>query len=94
MKSRSGVSAKMFGCLGNNGINIRTIAQGSSERNISVVIAEKDARKAVNVLHEEFFESEIKQIHLYICGTGNVGTKLIRQIYDQNQYLRKTTLSI
>ncbi|MFC3755750.1 bifunctional aspartate kinase/homoserine dehydrogenase I [Chryseobacterium tructae] len=88
MKSRSGVSAKMFGCLGNNGINIRTIAQGSSERNISVVIAEKDARKAVNVLHEEFFESEIKQIHLYICGTGNVGTKLIQQIYDQNQYLR------
>lgn len=89
MKSRSGVSAKMFGCLGNNGINIRTIAQGSSERNISVVIAEKDARKAVNVLHEEFFESEIKQIHLYICGTGNVGKKLIQQIYDQNQYLRE-----
>ncbi|OCA80008.1 bifunctional aspartate kinase/homoserine dehydrogenase I [Chryseobacterium contaminans] len=89
MKSRSGVSAKMFGCLGNNGINIRTIAQGSSERNISVVIAEKDAKKAVNVLHEEFFESEIKQIHLYICGTGNVGTKLIQQIYDQNQYLRE-----
>ncbi|AZA90861.1 Aspartokinase I/homoserine dehydrogenase I [Chryseobacterium nakagawai] len=89
MKSRSGVSAKMFGCLGNNGINIRTIAQGSSERNISVVIAEKDTRKAVNVLHEEFFESAIKQIHLYICGTGNVGTKLIQQIYNQNQYLRE-----
>ena len=89
MKSRSGVSAKMFGCLGNNGINIRTIAQGSSERNISVVIAEKDAKKAVNVLHEEFFESEIKQIHLYLCGTGNVGTKLIQQIFNQNQYLKE-----
>lgn len=92
MKSRSGVSAKMFGCLGNNGINIRTIAQGSSERNISVVIAEKNTRKAVNVLHEEFFESEIKQIHLYICGTGNVGAKLIQQIYDQNEYLRENHL--
>lgn len=92
MKSRSGVSAKMFSCLGNNGINIRTIAQGSSERNISVVISEKDAKKAVNVLHEEFFESEIKQIHLYICGTGNVGNKLIEQIYDQNQYLRENHL--
>lgn len=89
MKSRSGVSAKMFGCLGNNGINIRTIAQGSSERNISVVIAEKDTKKAVNVLHEEFFESEIKQIHLYLCGTGNVGTKLIQQIFNQNQYLKE-----
>ncbi|MDW9380071.1 bifunctional aspartate kinase/homoserine dehydrogenase I [Chryseobacterium sp. JV558] len=92
MKSRSGVSAKMFGCLGNNGINIRAIAQGSSERNISIVISEKDSKKAVNVLHEEFFESEIKQIHLYICGTGNVGSKLIQQIYDQNAYLKENFL--
>ncbi|WP_288438758.1 bifunctional aspartate kinase/homoserine dehydrogenase I [uncultured Chryseobacterium sp.] len=92
MKSRSGVSAKMFGCLGNNGINIRAIAQGSSERNISIVISEKDSKKSVNVLHEEFFESEIKQIHLYICGTGNVGSKLIQQIYDQNEYLKENFL--
>lgn len=92
MKSRSGVSAKMFGCLGNNGINIRAIAQGSSERNISIVISEKDSKKAVNVLHEEFFESEIKQIHLYICGTGNVGSKLIQQIYNQNDYLKENFL--
>uniref|UniRef100_UPI0028AA8240 aspartate kinase n=1 Tax=Chryseobacterium taichungense TaxID=295069 RepID=UPI0028AA8240 len=89
MKSRSGVSAKMFGCLGNNGINIRAIAQGSSEKNISIVISENDIKKAVNVLHEEFFESEIKQVHLYICGTGNVGKKLIQQIYNQNEYLKE-----
>lgn len=92
MKSRSGVSAKMFGCLGNNGISIRAIAQGSSERNISIAISEKDTKKAVNILHEEFFESEIKQIHLYICGTGNVGSKLVQQIYDQNQYLKENFL--
>ncbi len=92
MKSRSGVSAKMFGCLGNNGINIRAIAQGSSEKNISIVVSEKDIKKAVNVLHEEFFESEIKQVHLYICGTGNVGVKLIQQIYDQNEYLKENLL--
>ncbi|MCQ9636076.1 bifunctional aspartate kinase/homoserine dehydrogenase I [Chryseobacterium sp. WG23] len=92
MKSRSGVSAKMFGCLGNNGINIRAIAQGSSERNISIVISENDTKKTVNILHEEFFESEIKQIHLYICGTGNVGSKLIQQIYNQNPYLRENFL--
>lgn len=92
MKSRSGVSAKMFDCLGNNGINIRAIAQGSSEKNISIVILEKDTKKAVNVLHEEFFESEIKQVHLYICGTGNVGKKLIQQIYDQNEYLKENLL--
>lgn len=93
MKSRSGVSAKMFSCLGNNGINIRAIAQGSSEKNISIVISENDIKKAVNILHEEFFESEIKQVHLYVCGTGNVGTKLIQQVYAQNEYL-KENLSI
>ena len=64
MKSKSGVSAKMFGCLGNNGINIRAIAQGSSEKNISIVIAEADVKKALNVMHEEFFESVIKQVHI------------------------------
>ena len=92
MKSRSGVSAKLFGGLGNNGVNVRAIAQGSSEKNISVVISEKDVKKAVNVLHEEFFESEIKQVHLYICGVGNVGSKLIQQIYSQNKYLNENLL--
>lgn len=92
MKNRSGISAKMFGCLGNNGINIRAIAQGSSERNISIMILEKDTRKAVNILHEEFFESEVKQVHLYLCGTGNVGSKLVQQIYEQNEYLMNNHL--
>ena len=92
MKSRSGVSAKLFGSLGNNGINVRAIAQGSSEKNISVVISENDVKKAVNVLHEEFFESEIRQVHLYICGVGNVGSKLMQQIYSQNQYLKENLL--
>lgn len=92
MKNRSGISSKMFGCLGNNGINIRAIAQGSSERNISIVVSEKDTKKAVNVLHEEFFESEIKQVHLYLCGTGNVGSKLVEQIFEQNAYLRENNL--
>ncbi len=89
MKNRSGVSGKLFSSLGHNGVNIRAIAQGSSEKNISAVIAEKDVRKAVNVLHEEFFESEIKHLHLYICGVGNVGSKLIQQIYSQNDYLKE-----
>ena len=51
MKSHSGVSGRMFGALGRNGINIRAIAQGSSEKNISAVIATTDVRKAINVLH-------------------------------------------
>lgn len=92
MKNRSGVSARLFSALGSNGISMRAIAQGSSEKNISVVIAADDARKAVNVLHERFFEDEIRKIHVYICGLGNVGSRLIDQIFSQNGYLRKNLL--
>lgn len=88
MKRRAGMSGKMFSALGRNGINVRAIAQGSSERNISAVILETDVRKAINVLHEEFFENTYKQINLYICGTGNVGKKLMDQIMTQQQVLK------
>jgi bifunctional aspartokinase / homoserine dehydrogenase 1 len=87
MKSHPGISGKMFGALGRNGVNVRAIAQGSSERNISAVVATKDVRKAINVLHEEFFETTYKQIHLFIAGTGNVGSKLIDQLKKQQQWL-------
>jgi aspartokinase/homoserine dehydrogenase 1 len=88
MKSQPGVSGKMFGALGRNGVNVRAIAQGSSERNISAVITTADVKKAINVLHEEFFETSYKQIHLFIAGTGNVGGKLIDQLYQQKDYLK------
>ena len=87
MKNHVGVSGKMFGVLGRNGVNIRAIAQGSSERNISAVIAESDVKKAINVLHEEFFEKSYKQINLFIAGAGNVGSKLLDQIAKQQEYL-------
>jgi aspartokinase/homoserine dehydrogenase 1 len=56
MKSHPGVSGKMFGALGRNGINVRAIAQGSSEKNISAVLSAFDVKKAINVLHEEFLK--------------------------------------
>jgi len=90
MKSHPGVSGKMFGVLGRNGINVRAIAQGSSEKNISAVIATQDVRKAINVLHEEFFETSYKQVNVYIAGAGNVGGKLIEQIKKQVPYLQAT----
>src|SRR6476661_4116752 len=89
MKSHTGISGKMFGALGRNGINVRAIAQGSSERNISTVINASDVRKAINVLHEDFFETAYKQINLFIVGTGNVGRKLLHQLEQQFQYLQK-----
>lgn len=88
MKSHPGVSGKMFGALGKNGINVRAIAQGSSEKNISAVLSAFDVKKAINVLHEEFFETSYKQLNVFIAGTGNVGGKLIGQIKKQFQYLQ------
>ncbi len=88
MKSHPGISGKMFGVLGRNGINVRAIAQGSSEKNISAVLSAFDVQKAINVLHEEFFETTYKQLNLFIAGTGNVGSKLLAQIQKQYQYLQ------
>lgn len=89
MKSFQGISGKMFSTLGKNNINIRAIAQGASERNISAVINKNDVKKALNVLHERFFEVKTKQLNVFIIGIGNVGEKLIDQIGQQRHYLKK-----
>jgi bifunctional aspartokinase / homoserine dehydrogenase 1 len=89
MKNHPGISGKMFGVLGRNGINVRAIAQGSSERNISAVISTKDVKKAVNVLHEEFFEATYKQLNLFITGAGNVGRRLLHQLAQQKHFLQE-----
>jgi aspartate kinase len=89
MKNHTGISGKMFGALGRNGINIRAIAQGSSERNISAVIAADDIKKAINVLHEEFFETTYRQLNLFVAGIGNVGSKLLRQLHQQQEHLKE-----
>ena len=87
MKHQVGVSGKMFGTLGANGVSVIAIAQGSSERNISAVVETKDLPKAINSLHENFFLSERKRLNLFIVGVGNVGGTLIDQIRQQNETL-------
>lgn len=89
MKNHQGLSGKMFSTLGKNNVNIRVIAQGASERNISCVIEEKDVKKALNALHEEFFEENVKQLNLFVMGVGNVGSKFIDQIQKQKKYLKE-----
>jgi bifunctional aspartokinase / homoserine dehydrogenase 1 len=89
MKSHPGISGRMFSAMGRNGVNVRAIAQGSSEKNISAVIATRDVRKSINVLHEEFFETSYKQVNLYITGTGNVGAKLLAQIQQQLAFMQQ-----
>ena len=83
MRFHTGVSGRMFSTLGQNGVNIRAIAQGSSERNISAIIDSADVRKAVNTLHEEFFSDGRKQINIFVAGVGTVGSRLLEQIKGQ-----------
>ncbi|MGI4872299.1 MAG: bifunctional aspartate kinase/homoserine dehydrogenase I [Janthinobacterium lividum] len=88
MRNHPGISGRLFGALGHNGVNIRAIAQGASERNISTVIQADDVAKAINVLHEAFFEATYKQVNLFVLGPGNVGGKLLTQLARQQPYLR------
>jgi aspartokinase/homoserine dehydrogenase 1 len=89
MKNHQGLSGQMFSSLGKNNVNIRAIAQGSSEKNISAVINKNDAKKALNTLHEQFFEEKIKQLNLFVTGVGNVGERFLAQIHQQKKYLKK-----
>lgn len=89
MKSHQGLSGKMFSTLGKNNVNIRAIAQGASERNISAVIKKEDVKKALNSLHETFFEEDIKQLNLFVMGVGTVGSKLLEQLGQQKKYLKE-----
>jgi aspartokinase/homoserine dehydrogenase 1 len=89
MKNHQGLSGKMFSTLCKNNVNIRAIAQGASERNISVVINEVDVKKALNSLHECFFEDNIKQLNLFVVGAGNVGQKFLEQIDTQRKFLKE-----
>jgi len=88
LKNYQGLSGQMFSSLGKNNVNIRAIAQGSSEKNISAVINKYDAKKALNTLHEEFFEEKIKQLNLFVMGVGNVGKRFLAQLLQQKKFLR------
>ena len=88
MRNQVGISGKMFSTLGQNGVNIRAIAQGSSELNISAVIASEDVKKALNVLHESFFLSQTRKANLFIVGVGTVGKALMAQIRRQQAVLK------
>ncbi|MCK4749519.1 MAG: ACT domain-containing protein, partial [Bacteroidales bacterium] len=87
MRHTPGISAKLFQSLGRNGINVIGIAQGSSELNISVVISHHSLRKALNVIHEGFFLSHYKELHLFLVGAGTVGSRLLEQIRNQQEKL-------
>ncbi len=85
MRHRRGIAGRVFQALGENGVNISAIAQGSSELNISMVIAREDEVRALNALHHSFFAGGGKQLNLFLAGPGLIGGILIQQIQRYNQ---------
>lgn len=88
MKQTPGMSGKLFHALGRNGVNVRAIAQGSSEYNISVIISANDLSKALNAVHDSFFVQLTKTLHAFCLGTGNIGKTLFNQLNAHTQYLK------
>ncbi len=72
MRMQPGIAGRMFSTLGYANINVRAIAQGASETNISTVVADGDARRAIRALHESFARS-FERAHLFLIGAGVVG---------------------
>jgi len=88
MAGSPGVAAKFFGNLGRAGINVRAIAQGSSERNISAVIDSDDVTRALRAVHSGFYLSA-KTLSIGVIGPGVVGGTLLDQIHSQSDRLRE-----
>jgi len=87
MKHTPGMSGRLFNALGRNGINVRAIAQGSSEYNISVIISKVDLSKAVNAVHDAFFTDLKRTLNIFCLGTGNIGKTLFNQLKEQRPFL-------
>ncbi|MBR6540889.1 MAG: aspartate kinase, partial [Bacteroidales bacterium] len=88
MKNQSGASGRMFEALGRSGINIRAIAQGSSEKNVSAVLHTEDIEDAIRAIHAEFFSNESQRINLFIAGYGTVSKALVEIIHTRKEHIK------
>ncbi len=89
MKHNPGASGRMFQALGRNNVNVYAIAQGSSELNISAVVGQADLQKALNALHEAFFLSDNKVLHVFLVGVGLIGKALTKMVANQREKLQR-----
>lgn len=80
MRERAGLSGRLFGVLGNRAINVRAIAQGSSELSISVVIDIADESRALRAVHDAFFVPDRRPVEVFVAGPGRVGSAMLDQI--------------
>ena len=93
MRTLRGISAKFFSALARANINIVAIAQGSSERSISVVVNNDDATTGVRVVHQMLFATD-QVIEVFLIGVGGVGGALIEQIHRQQSWLKKKQIDL
>lgn len=87
MAATTGVSGRAFEALGAAGVNVRAIAQGSTERNISIVVASAEVPAALRALHFAFFHPAMEQLNLVCLGVGQVGGTLLDQIHAATPHL-------
>lgn len=88
MAGTPGVSAKVFNALGQAGVNVRAIAQGASERNISVVVDGRQATRALRATHSSFYLSP-STLSIGVIGPGTVGRVLLDQLASQQARLER-----
>ncbi|MGO9934374.1 MAG: bifunctional aspartate kinase/homoserine dehydrogenase I [Steroidobacteraceae bacterium] len=93
MAGAHGVAAKVFNSLGDAAISVRAIAQGASERNISVVVGSKVAAKALRAVHAAFYLSP-NTLSIGLIGPGTVGRALLAQMATQIERLRALNLDL
>lgn len=93
MRTLKGISARFFAALTRGNINIVAIAQGSSERSISAVIANEAGTTAVRLCHQMLFNTA-QVVEVFIVGVGGVGSALIEQIHRQQQWLRQKHIDL
>ncbi len=86
MPGTPGVAGNFFRALGKADVNVRAIAQGSSERNISAVIKDADGKRALRALHAGFFLSR-QALSVGLFGPGNIGGTLLDQIAEETDRL-------
>lgn len=93
MKTKKGLSARFFKALAQAGVNIVAIAQGASERSISVVIDKKSGNRAVINTHQAFFDAQ-QYIDVILVGSGNIGSALLNQIKKQKAFLKNRNITL
>jgi bifunctional aspartokinase / homoserine dehydrogenase 1 len=88
MIERLGMAGKFFSALGKAGISVRAIAQGSSERNISAVIQQAEATRALRAVHSAFYLSN-QTLSIGVIGTGLIGGTLLSQLQTRIEDLKR-----